>query len=248
MSSIAISLVTFAVIFAGALLGVSLRRVLPQSHLADDSREVVKLGVGLIATLAALVLGLLIASAKSSFDTQNNELTDLASRVVVLDRVLAHYGPEAKEARDLLRTSIVHALELVSTKDFGRSTAGSSSSELLYDKIQGFSPKDDAQRSIQAQALSILMGLFQTRWLITEQRVSSVSLPLLIVLIFWLTVIFIGFGLLAPRNATAVVSLSVSALSVSGAIFLILEMYSPYTGVIHLSSAALRAAVAHLGQ
>lgn len=250
MSSIALALITFAVVFGGALLGIALRAVLPQSELNADSKDVVKLGVGLIATMAALVLGLLIASAKSSFDMQNSELTEMASRVVLLDRVLAHYGPETKEARDELRSSVVRSFNWVSSKD----TAGASqfepaaNGEVLYDKIQGLSPKDDVQRSIQAQALSILVGLGQMRWLIAEQRISSVSTPLLLVLIFWLIIIFVSFGLFAPRNATVIVSLLVSALSVSGAIFLILEMYSPYAGLIRVSSAPLRAALTHLGR
>jgi hypothetical protein len=248
MSSTAISFIAFVVIFGGALVGISLHAVVPRNQLTDDSRDVVKLGVGLIATLSALVLGLLIASAKSSFDTQNNELTEMASRVVVLDRVLTHYGPEAKDARDLLRSSVVRSLDLVSARDLGGSQVGSPGGELLFDKIQGFSPKDDAQRSIKAQALSLLIGLLQTRWLIAAQRVNSVSAPLLTVLIFWLTVIFISFGLFAPRNEIAVTSLLVSAISVSGAIFLILEMYSPYSGLIHISSASLRTALAQLGQ
>lgn len=250
MSSIAISLITFAFVFGGALLGITLRAVLPQNHLEDESKDVVKLGVGLIATMAALVLGLLIASAKSSFDTQNSEVTEASSRIVLLDRVLAHYGPEAKEARDALRSSVVHTLDLVSAKDVPDPSPlkSSASVEVVYDKIQELSSKDDAQRSIQAQASSIAISLLQTRLLITEQRVNSVSLPLLMVLIFWLTIIFIGFGLFAPRNATVVVSLLVSALSVTCAIFLILEMYSPYAGLIQISSAPLRTALTHLGQ
>lgn len=250
MTSIAISLVTFAFVFGGALLGITLRSILPQKHLTDESKGVVGLGVGLIATMAALVLGLLIASAKSSFDTQNSELTEASSRIVLLDRVLAHYGPETKEARDALRSSVARTLDSVSAKDLPDPSQlkSSASAEVVYDKIQALSPKDDVQRSIQAQALSIAIGLLQTRWLVAEQRVNSVSLPLLIVLIFWLTIIFIGFGLFAPRNATVVVSLLISALSVSSAIFLILEMYSPYAGVIRVSSAPLRAALSRLGQ
>jgi hypothetical protein len=250
MSSITISLITFAIVFGGALLGIALRAVLPQHHLSGDSKDVVKLGVGLIATISALVLGLLIASAKSSFDTQNSEITELSSRIVLLDRVLAHYGPEAKEARDLLRSAAVRALDLVSTRDFGGPSqfGPSVSSELIYDKIQALSPQNDAQRSTQSQALSIAIGLLQTRWLMAEQRVNSVSVPLLVVLISWLTVIFISFGMFAPRNVTTIVSLSVSAVSVSAAIFLILEMYSPYAGLIHISSAPLRAAICNLGQ
>src|SRR5271155_3064241 len=250
MNSVAISFITLAVVFGGALLGIALRAVLPQNELSDESRDVVKLCVGLIATMAALVLGLLIASAKSSFDTQSAELTEMASKVVLLDRILAHYGPDAKEARDILRTSVVSALDSVSSTDVASASqfGSSANGEVLYDKIQGLSPKDDAQRSIQAQALSIMVGLGQTRWLLAAQRGNSVSLPMLVVLVAWLTIIFISFGLFAPRNGTVVVSLLVSAFSVSAAVFLILEMYSPYAGLIHVSAAPIRAALAHLGQ
>ena len=250
MSSIVISLITFALVFGGALIGIALRSILPPNNLTADSRDVVKLGMGMVATMAALVLGLLIASTKSSFDMQNTELTEMSSKVVLLDRILAHYGPEAKEARDELRSSVVRALNMVSSKDSATSSQieSSGNSEALYDKIQNLSPKDDVQRSIQAQASSTLLALGQTRWLMAEQRVNSVSSPLLIVLLFWLTIIFTSFGLFAPRNATVVVSLLVSALSVSGAVFLILEMYSPYAGLIHVSSAPLRTALAHLSK
>ena len=246
MSSITISLIAFAFVFGGALLGIILRATLPQNALTSDSRDAVKLGMGLVGTLAALVLGLLIASAKTSYDTQNVELIDMSSKAVLLDRVLAHYGPEAKEARSELRGSVTHTLDTVFSKN--ASQLESTKGELLYDRIQGLSPKDDVQRSIQAQALSLVLAMGQMRWLMAEQRMSSISVPLLVVLIFWLTIIFMSFGLFAPRNATVVISLSVSALSVSGAIFLILEMYAPYAGLIHVSSAPLRAALLRLGQ
>jgi hypothetical protein len=157
MNSVVISLITFTFIFGGALLGIAFRAVLPQHELNGDSRDAVKLGMGLVATMAAIALGLLIASAKTSFDTQNIELTDMSSRVILLDRVLAHYGPEANEARSELRGAVVHVLDVLFSKD--ASQLGSTKGELLYDKIQGLSPKDDAQRSIQAQALSIVLGL-----------------------------------------------------------------------------------------
>jgi hypothetical protein len=119
---------------------------------------------------------------------------------------------------------------------------------IVYEKIQGFAPKDDTQRSLQGQALSIAVDLGKTRWLMYEQAATSDSLPLLVVLVLWLTFIFVSFGLFAPFNGTIVTSLFVSALSVSGAIFLILEMYKPHSGMIQLSNAPLRAALVHLGQ
>lgn len=250
MSPIAISSITLTFVFAGALLGLFLRVALPKHHFDSDSKDVVKLGMGLVGTMAALVLGLLIASAKSSFDTQSAELTEMSSKIVLLDRVLAHYGPEAQECRDVLRSGVVKTLDAMSSKGSNRAAQWepSTGSEVLYDKVQGLVPKSDAQHTIQAHALSLVIAMGQTRWLIYEQRTAAVSIPLLIVLVFWLTIIFISFGIFAPLNATVISSLFVSALSFSAAIFLILEMYTPYGGLIHVSTAPLSAALAHLGQ
>lgn len=245
----AISLTAFACVFGGALLGIVLRATLPPDHLSADSKDVVKLSMGLVATLSALVLGLLIASAKGSYDTQSNDLTEMSAKVVLLDRVLAHYGPETKETRNLLRAAVVGILDQMGSNiSSSRLKAPSGGADVLLDKIQELAPEDDRQRSLQAQALSIVLGLGQTRWLQDAQEVTSVSMPLLAVLVFWLTIIFISFGLFAPANGTVVSSLVVSALSVSAAIFLILELYTPYSGLIKVSSAPLRVALAHLGQ
>jgi hypothetical protein len=251
MSSITISIIAFAFVFGGALLGILLRAVVPGHHLSSESRDVVKLGMGLVGTVAALVLGLLVASAKASYDTQSNELTEMSARIVLLDRVLSHYGPETQEERELLRKFVVRSLDNMWSKDSSSSSqlgGPSFGNEILYDKIQELSPKDEMQRWLQTQALSMLMSLAQTRWLMVAQKTAPVSMTLLVVLIFWLTIIFISFGLFAPSNATVLVSLFFSALAVSGAIFLMLEMFAPYSGLIQVSSAPLRAALSHLGQ
>jgi hypothetical protein len=251
MSPIAISFLTLALVFGGALFGIFLRTSLPEHHLTSDCKDVVKLGIGLVGTMAALVLGLLIASAKSSFDMQSAELTEMSSKLVLLDRVLAHYGPAARESRDLVRAAVVRTLdgmELQARTRDSHSDPMSAGSEALYDKVQALVPANDAQRTMQGQALGLVIALGQMRWLIYEQRASSVSMPLLVVLISWLTIIFVSFGLFAPFNATVLTSLFVSALSFSGAIFLILEMYTPYGGLIQISNAPLRAALAHLGR
>ena len=250
MSSITISFIAFACVFGGALLGILLRVVLPQSHLSAESKDIVKLGMGLVGTMAALVLGLLVASAKGSYDAQVAELTQGSTNILLLDRLLAQYGPETKEARALLRGAVVRVLDRT-WPQAGASASGlppPASAETLYGKIQGLSPKDGAQRSLQSQALSIALDLRKTRWLMYEQETESVALPLLAILVLWLTIIFISFGLFAPFNATVVSSLIAAALSVSAAIFLILDMYKPYSGLIQISSAPLRFAVAHLGQ
>ena len=251
MNSFTISLIVLACVFGGALLGIFLHAVLPPHHLSSESKDIIKLGMGLVGTMAALVLGLLVASAKGSFDTQAAELTQLAANISLLDRVLAHYGPETKEIRDFLRNSVARVVDQVWPKD-GPSAAPAppqaAGGEILYDKIQGLSPKNDSQRSLQSQALSIAMDSGKLRQLMFAQATAAVSIPLLVVLVLWLTVIFMSFGLFAPFNATVVSSLFVSALSVSGAIFLLLEMYTPYSGVIAISSAPLQATLAQLGQ
>ena len=251
MNSIAIRLIVFACVFGGALFGMFLRHVLPENHLSADSKDTVRLGIGLIGTMTALVLGLLIASAKSFYDTQSNQLTEMSAKVVLLDRVLAHYGPETKEVRDLLHGALARTLEMFWPKDPGQhpqmdpTAAGG---EILYDRIQELSPKDNTQRSLQAQALSMAIDLGKMRWLMFAQAGSFISLPLLAMLVFWLAIIFSSFGLFAPRNATTIATLFVCALSVSGAIFLILQMYTPFEGLMQISSAPLRSALAHLGQ
>lgn len=251
MNSIEFASITFAFAFGGAMLGMALRTVMPEHHRNSDSKDAVKVTMALVSTMSALALGSLIASAKGSYDTQKNELTDMSSRVILLDRVLAHYGPEAKEARDEVRKSVVTAIEQMWSNDgtgLSQSEPAAATSEALYDKVQTLAPKNDSQHSTQSQALGLVIGLGQTRWLMYEQRASSGSVPMLMVLIFWLTALFISFGLFAPRNATVYITLLVSAMSVSFAIFLILELNNPYVGVIRISDAPLRSALAHLGQ
>lgn len=251
MSPLAISLVVFVIVFAGAVAGTLLRSRVPMHHLSDESKDVIKLGIGLVGTMTALVLGLLISSAKGSFDSQSTELTQASANIVLLDRVLARYGPETTEVRQNLRAVVVRLIDENWPEDRRRPSqfsAGSNSNEILFEKIQSLSPLNDAQGALKSQALNIVLNLAQTRWLMFEQGAVSVSTPMVVVMVFWLTIIFIAWGLLTPPNVTVIVTMLVVALSVSSAIFLILEMYSPYGGLIQVPSAPLRAALAQLGQ
>lgn len=249
MSSLAISTIVLACLFGGALLGMFLRSRLPEHHLSPESKDVVKVGMGLIGTMSALVLGLMVGSAKSSFDAQKAGLTQMSAKIIVLDRALAHYGAETKEARELLRAGVTRILEQVwpeggSAPQIAPSAAG----EVVYDKIQQLTPKSDAQRSVQNQALSIAVDIAQARWLLFQQAETAISTPFLVVLVFWLTVIFMSFGLFAPVNATAVITLLLCSLSVSGAVFLILELDRPFEGMLQIPSTVLRNALAQLGR
>ncbi len=206
--------------------------------------------MGLLATMTALILSLLISSAKGSFDTLNGEITGMSSKIILLDQVLANYGPEAKEARGLLRSVVANLLDQMALKkpvDPTHLAVPAGVVDSLYDKIQGLVPKDDRQRAFQADALRFLNEIRQTRWLIYEQQSTSIPIPMLIVLVSWLTVLFISFGLYAPANVTVITSLLVCAFSVSGAIFLILALYRPYHGLIKISTATLSAALMQLG-
>jgi hypothetical protein len=253
MSSLTISAIIFACIFAGTILGMILRAMLPEKHLSPESKDLVKLGMGLIGTMTALVLGLLIASAKGSFDTQRNGLAQLSANVIFLDRTLARYGPETKDTREMLRASVADMLERTwpgENPDSGHTQAKSTEGryEGLYDKIQEFSPKNDAQRALQAQALKIATDTGQTRWLLFAQKGSSIPTPFLVVMVCWLVMILASFSLLTPPNATVFTTLLICALAVSSAVFLILELDRPFDGIIQISSAPVRNALAQLGR
>jgi hypothetical protein len=252
MSSTSVSAIVFGCVFGTAMLGMYMPNVLPEHHLSDRSKDLVKLVMGLVATLSALVLGLLISSAKSSFDAQNADVTQLSAKVVMLDRILANYGPETEKVRQALRANVDSSLERMWPKQ--RPTTNfkfeppARGAEQMLELIQSLAPKNDIQRGLQSQALNIAFSVGETRWLQFAQMSNTVPAPILIIVVGWLMALFLSFGLFAPRNATTLASLFIASLSVSGAIFLIVELYSPYGGLIEVSSAPVRAALTQLGQ
>ena len=247
MNPVNVSLLVFACAFASALFGMFIRRLLPAHHVSSESKDVVRVGMGMVATTVALVLGLLVYSAKSFYDTQTAEVTQLAANIVLLDRVLAHYGPESVDVRAELRRTIQRHLDLMWPEQAGIQPMAPAS-EAVLDKIHELSPKDDKQRTLQSQALNLALQLGQTRLLMFTQRSVPVPKLLLVMLIFWLMALFISFGLFAPSNLTVVVSLFVAAAAVCGAVFLMVEMYYPYGGLIQVSPAPLISALAQVGR
>lgn len=251
MGPMTIAGIVFGVVFLGALFGVVLRATLPDQHTKEASKDVVRLVMGLIATMSALVLGLLIASAKSSYDTQSGELVHLSTDVIQLDRILAHYGPEALQARAGFRDAVERAIERIWPQD-DRGPANlalqddKNDPDDFYAQISNLQPQTSAQRFAQARALELGAELSRTRVLMYEQAGSTIAWSFLIVLVFWLFILFMSFGLYAPANATVVAVLFVGALSVAGAIFLILELDQPYKGMMHLASTPLRNALAQI--
>jgi len=253
VSAWAIGLIALGCVYGGALLGLGLQWVLPEHHLQESSKDVVKLVTGLLATLSALVLGLLVASAKTAFDEVNDGFKQNAARIIVIDQALARYGPEAKDIRVLVRAAFAARLGQLFPERRGPGAGRDalrhqSSVEEIQSRVDGLAPRTELQRGLKSRVLALIGDVAQARWLGYEQASSPTPPAFLVVLISWLAAMFAGFGLFAPRNATALAALALGALAVSTAIFLIEEMGHPLDGVIAISSAPLRDALAVLDQ
>jgi hypothetical protein len=253
VSHFAIASLIFGCSVGAALVGMILHVKLPAHHLDPGSQDVVKLVMGLIASIAALVLSLLIASANTSYDRQSSELKALSANIILLDRTLESYGPGAKVARDGLRDVVRQAHDRIWSPQGIRpedlnSVETRNSAKANVEQLRRLSPKTDMERMMQSQAIQESENLSRSRVLMFEQLGGSIPWPFLTVLIFWICILFLGFGLLARRNATVTVALLVGALSVAGAIFLILELNDPYRGLMRISDEPLRDAMAQIDQ
>jgi hypothetical protein len=236
---ILIFVILFIVLVGVALLGRRVRRYLPEEHLSADSKDAVKLAMGLVATMTALVLGLLINSAKGGYDTKRTEVIQMAAKVAFLNRVLALYGPEAAEARDELRAVVADAVQRMWPSERRQSAQllpNEQLGEAFYVAIHRLSPRDDTQRALKTEAVTVMVDLGQLRLLLVAQSIPSISKPMLIILVSWLVVIFFGFSVVAPPNATTTLALVAAAFSVACAVFLILELDHPFGGVVRIPS------------
>jgi hypothetical protein len=252
MDALVIAVVAFVVILAGAWFGTYLRTVLPKHHLTNETKSAVQLGIGLIATMAALVLGFLLASAKGSFDTKAEEIRTSAAKLILLDRNLRQYGAEADPVRTQLRNTVKARLDH-KWVDVGTlavlepsATSGPLGFELVQEKLRDLVPASQAQRLVHARALQLSGDLSQTRWLLVEQVDGTIPLPFLVLLVLWLALIFASVALFAPSNWTVHAVTLACALSVSSAIFLIIEMDKPFGGVLRISEAPFRIAIGYL--
>jgi hypothetical protein len=253
MSPREIGLIVVASIFGSALLGIGLRRLLPDHHVGDDAKDIVKLGLSLIGTLAALVMGLLISSASASFSTVSNELTTVAVKVLQLDHLLYQYGPEASEVRGLLAKNFGATVESIFSRDPAqRESMVNPNAVSRQDEVQAairrLAPGTDEQRALRSRALDLAYYAGGERWYLVLQHAGVISAPVLAVLVFWLCVIFFGWGLFAPRHAVMMSALFTFASCATLAIFLVLELDSPFEGWVRVSDAPMRAALAQLGR
>ena len=245
MSAIATSWTICAILIGGALAGSLLRHLLPEHHLDVHAKDIVRLGCALIATIAGLVLGLLINSAKNNLETQRSEIRLLTANVIVLDHLLEQYGAETLPIRKKLRSSVNEAVDRIwadgtaSKMPFKATAAGASAEQAIRSLI----PATDSQRLYQSEAIQTLDAILKARALLFEQSNAHMPTPFLMVLVFWLFILFMSFSLFSPLNPTALGAIVVIALSASAAVFLILEMYEPFRGVMQISSEPLRQAL-----
>lgn len=253
LTALTIALLTLAGTFGCALAGTFIRSWLPPPHLSKESQDVVRLGMGLVATMSALLLGLVTASAKSTFDSQDAAIKTSATNILTLDRHLARYGPETAPTRELIRRALAYRIETIwgTNGSPGASVDPSAQTpaiEEIQNQILRLSPENDAQRWLKTEALKLSDEIVKTRWRVLGTGGGSVARSFLVVVIFWLAVTFTSFGLYAPRNATVLAVLFMAATSVAAAVFLILELDGPLDGLIKISSAPLRFALTQLGQ
>jgi hypothetical protein len=236
----------FGVVFSGALAGMGLRRLLPENQLRPEAKDIIGQATGLLVTMTALVLGMLVSAANSSYQDRKNELAEMGSSFVLVDGLLTSYGPETEAIRLELRELAESGLERIWPNDASATSQlrPKEDGHLFYDRLQMLAPKNEAQVAVKEAAISAAINLRHTYWLMflgTEQ--SSLSFPLLLVVVSWLTFIFTSFGLFAPRTKTIFVTLLACALAVSGAIFIIMAMYAPFSGVMKVSSSPIRNAL-----
>jgi hypothetical protein len=249
--SLSIALLAFVVIFGGAVAGAALRKVSPARHLSNDTKETVRLGTGLIGTIAALVLGLLIAAASNSYQTQRGHVQHMAADLILLDQLLGQYGPEVRPLRAELRQATAPLIERIWRENRTAAAnqppfAAASAGQGLVAALFRLAPQDDVQRTIKDRAIQVATDLVQTRLLLFEQSGGDIPLPFLIILIFWLAIIFASFGMFTDANPVLFGALVICALSAAGALFLVLEMSEPFAGLMQISPAPLRNALGPL--
>jgi hypothetical protein len=252
MNPTAFGILVLLCTFGGALAGIWLRGVLPEHHLDSESSATVKVGIGLIATMSALVLGLVTASARSSFDVMNTAVQHTASDILALDRTLARYGSESAAAREGLYRLVEARLDTLWPQNSSRApeldVPDVRSAETFVAGIQELAPQNADQQWLRSRALDLGEALLQARWVVSSAAGASVMVPFLAVLLFWLSVTFTSFGLFAPRNPTVIGTLFLCAVSVATAVFLILEMDGPFEGLIRVSPDPLRYALSQMSQ
>jgi len=250
---IAFASMVFICTTVGAGAGMVLSRFLPEQQLSPETKDIVRLAMGLVLTMTALVLGLVTASAKSTFDAQNMAVRQGSANVLTLDRMLAQCGPDANDIRKRIKQVVAYRLAVTWPQSSWQAVRVATTEDLavvedIQRRIVALVPKTEDEKWYKGRALEISNEIFHARWLTFGSTGASVSWAFLAVLTFWLTAIFLSFGLFAPRNVVVGGVILISALSVAGAVFLIMEMDDPFTGLLKVSGEPLAYSLSMLGR
>jgi len=258
--------VVLIILFGSSAIGLFIRPLLSERHRSREVVEFVQLVVAMLTTFAALVLGLLTSSVKASFDAVGNDIKGLATQLIQLDRSLREWGTETQPTRELLRTYTAAVIATTWTREqkpLGNyyptqvlTGAGSSlESPTLGDMltrieldVRQLEPHDAMHRRLLTTCIAQFERLMETRWKLVEETPNSISGPFYVVLVFWLVIVFGSFGLTAPRNALSYTAIGLGGVSITSAMFVILELDTPFSGLFTVSSQPLRDALAHLSQ
>ncbi len=246
------SIAVAALAFASGVAGLYLQKLLPAPHTSDRSRDMISAIVGLISLLLALVLGTLIGSAYSFYSTQKSEMNTFAARALQLDLALAEFGPETANARAMMKHTLMKVRTMLwwepgaMPPDLTVAEPLKSLRETDQD-VASLDAKTPAQRQYAATAAADANAMEQTRLLISLQLASPVSWPLVVIVVSWALILFCGFGVLSRINPTTIVALGFGAFAVGSALFLILELTQPFTGVFRVPSGAFDEMLASLG-
>ena len=253
MNSYQISIVAFLCIFGGAVCGLLFQRFLPANHLSKESQDSVKLGAGLIATMAALILGLLVSSSKGTYDRVNILVNEVAADAINLDKTLRNYGSEADPLHQRLRDRVIMVRNDIWPSD-GKVRKKSSEAfkheapaSTLAIGIAALKSEDPASLQLKNLAQQTLADLNCKRWQIAVESSSKLPVTLVVIPVFWITFLTFVYGLFAPRNGTVAMVLFFCSLSIAGAIFLICEMSMPLDGSIKVPSQPFDTAIELIG-
>jgi hypothetical protein len=239
--------------FAFGVAGLCLQKLLPAPHTSDRSRDMITAIVGLISLLLALVLGTLIGSAYSLYSTQKSEMNTFAARALQLDLALAEFGPETAHTRAMMKDTLTKVRGMLWWEPGAKPPDLRVAEPLKVlretdEDVASLDPKTPAQRQFVANAAAAASAMEQTRLLISLQLASPVSWPLVVIVVSWAMILFCGFGVLSRINPTTVVALGFGAFAVGSALFLILELTQPFTGVFRVPSGAFDEMLASLDQ
>ena len=246
-NTLIIGLIVLAALLAGAFAGVKFRDRLPKHHLTDDTKNLVSVSTAVVATISALVLGLLISNANTRFTRLGGEVTALSAQILRLDHVLRRYGADAEPARNMLLQYAEHkADDLFPDDPADVRLSDPGTYELLQraeDMLLTLKPANPRDQWWLAQAMTLAAKIGDARWLLAQQTGQGTPKAFVALLVFWLALLFASFGLFAPRNLTSAVTLTLCALAVAGAVAMFLELEQGFGGLIRISPEAMRQAV-----